>query len=243
VRVGGLPVGIVVTRGRVWFADQKGGRVLRLDLHSLRRVGDPIRVGRKPSWLAVAGGLLFVTDQEDGTVARIDVKSGQKVGLPIRVSRPTRDAPAPSMAPIGGSVWVSSFASNTLTRIDSSAGRSDAGGSVRVRISGTNEGQHGDRVTNGGVAGIGHYVARGAVSDKGKVVVYRTVRGPLITLRNVAVGKKGTITFLVKIDTNAGTSRWTITSGTRAYGGLRGEGIESESSDFTVSTLTGTVSR
>jgi hypothetical protein len=64
----------------------------------------------------------------------------------------------------------------------------------------------------------------------------------LITLRYVAKGKKGTITYLVKIDTTAGTSRWTISSGTKAYKGLHGKGIERENANYTVSTLTGTVS-
>ena len=136
-----------------------------------------------------------------------------------------------------------SSASNTLARLNSTAGRDDRGGTVTVRIWGMNEGQKGDHVTNGGVAGTGRFVASGAISEKGKVVVYRTVKGHLITLRNVTIGKKGTITFLVKIDTNVGTSRWTITSGTRAYKGLHGKGIESENADYTVSTLTGTVSR
>jgi hypothetical protein len=56
------------------------------------------------------------------------------------------------------------------------------------------------------------------------------------------LGRKGTITFVVKIDTNFGTSRWTISSGTHAYKGLHGEGVEQENADFTVQTLTGTVS-
>jgi hypothetical protein len=117
-------------------------------------------------------------------------------------------------------------------------------GKVTVRITGANEGQKGDRVTNGGVAGTGRFTASGAIADKGTVVVYRTVKGPLITLRFVTVGKKGTITFVVKIDTNVGTSRWTIISGTKAYKGLHGEGIERENAPFfTVQTLTGIVSR
>ena len=139
VHVGGFPIGIVVTGGSVWFADHEGGKVVRLDPRSLRPVGEPIRVGTKPSWLVVAGGSLFVTDQDDGTVTRIDVQSGNKVGLPIRISRPARDAPAPSVAPAGRSVWVSSFASNTLTRINSTAGRDDRGGKVTVRISDMND--------------------------------------------------------------------------------------------------------
>ena len=243
VHVGGFPIGIVVTGGSVWFADHEGGNVVRLDPRSLRPVGQPIRVGTKPSWLAVSAGSLFVTDQDDGTVARIDVHSGKKVGLPIRIARPARDTPAPSVAPAGQSIWVSSFASDTLTRINSTAGRDDRGGKVTVRISDMNDNQKGATVTNGGVAGTGHFVAWGAISEKGKVVVYRTVKMPLIKLRYVTAGKEGTITFVVRIDTNLSTSRWTITSGTKAYKGLHGEGIESENADFTVSTLTGTVSR
>jgi hypothetical protein len=115
------------------------------------------------------------------------------------------------------------------------------GGKVTVRIAGTNDG--GDRVTDGGVAGTGRFTASGAIRDKGKVTAYRTVKGALITLRFVSAGTKGTITFVVKIDTNVGTSRWTITSGTRAYKGLHGRGIERENADYTVSTLTGTVWR
>ena len=38
-------------------------------------------------------------------------------------------------------------------------------------------------------------------------------------------------------------SRWTITSGTKAYKGLHGKGTERENADYTISTLTGTVSR
>ncbi len=243
--VGGFPVGIVVTRGSVWFADNEGGKVVRLDSRSLRPLGEPIRVGTKPSWLTVAGGSLFVTDQVDGTVTRIDVHSGKKVGRPIRVGPPARDALAPSVAPAGGSVWVSNSASNTLTRINATAARGDRGGKVTVRVTGANKGQKGDPVTDGGIAGIGRFLASGAISERGKVVVYRTVKMPLITLRFVTAGKKGTITFVVKIDTSVVpvTSRWTITSATKAYKGLHGEGIERENADFTVQTLTGTVSR
>jgi DNA-binding beta-propeller fold protein YncE len=245
VHVGGFPIGIVVTDGSVWFADHEGGKVVRLDARSLRPVGKPIRVGTKPSWLTVAGGSLFVTDQVDGTVTRIDVHSGERVGLPIRIARPAKDAPAPSVAPAGGSVWVSNSASNTLTRINATAGRDDGGGKVTVRVTGANKGHKGDPVTDGGIAGIGRFTASGAISDKGQVVVYRTVKMPLITLRFVTAGKKGTITFVVKIDTSVVpvTSRWTITSATKAYKGLHGEGIEYENADYTVSTLTGTVSR
>ena len=118
-----------------------------------------------------------------------------------------------------------------------------SGGKVKIVITGTN-----DRyplVTDGSLAGKGAFEATGAIADAGPALAYRTVsaNGTLIRLRYVAKGKKGAITFLVNIDTNAGTSRWTIVSGTKAYKGLRGKGKETENATYTVSTLTGTVSR
>jgi streptogramin lyase len=243
VQVGGFPIGIVVTGGRVWFADHEGGTVRRLDPRSLRPVGEPIRVGTQPRWLVPAAGSLFVTDEDDGTVARIDVHSGKKVGLPTRVASPTRDGPAPSVAPAGRSVWVSSFGSKTLNRIDSTAAGDEGDRKVTVRITHVNDNQQGDAVTGGGVAGIGQFTASGAISEEGKVVVYRTKRGPVITLRYVTMGSKGTITFVTKVDVNFRTSRWTIKSGTKAYKGLHGEGTEHDNANFTVFTLSGTVWR
>ncbi len=117
-----------------------------------------------------------------------------------------------------------------------------SGGKVKVVIAGTN-----DRIpppSDGSLAGKGTFKATGAITDAGPVLAYRSVsaNGTLITLRFVAKGKKGAITYLVKIDTNAGTSRWTISSGTKAYKGMHGKGIERENANYTVSTLTGTVS-
>jgi hypothetical protein len=47
---------------------------------------------------------------------------------------------------------------------------------------------------------------------------------------------------VVKTNINLGTSRWTINSGTNAYKGLRGSGIEREKGGYNIITLTGTVS-
>jgi hypothetical protein len=117
-----------------------------------------------------------------------------------------------------------------------------SGGKVKVVIAGTNDRYD---VRDGSLAGTGTFKATGAITDSGTALAYRTVRagGTLITLRFVAKGKKGTITYLVKIDTNSGTSRWTIASGTKAYQGLHGKGTETENATYTVSTLRGTVSR
>jgi hypothetical protein len=122
-----------------------------------------------------------------------------------------------------------------------------SGGKVKVVIAGTNDRSD---VTDGSLAGTGTFKATGAVTDEGVALGYRTVKGDpmsaagaVITLRFVTKGKKGTITYVVKIDTTAGTAKWTIASGTKAYKGLHGKGTESENASFTVSTLKGTVSR
>jgi len=115
-----------------------------------------------------------------------------------------------------------------------------SGGKVKVVIAGTN-----DRIpppTDGSLAGKGTFKASGAVTDTGVALGYRAVGADGITLRFVTKGKKGTITFVVKIDTTTSTSRWRITSGTKAYAGLHGKGTESENASYTVSTLRGTVS-
>jgi hypothetical protein len=114
-------------------------------------------------------------------------------------------------------------------------------GKVKVVIAGTN-----DRypVNDGSLAGRGTFKASGAITDAGTALAYRTVSagGTLITLRFITRGKKGTITYVVMIDTTVSTSRWTISSGTKTYKGLHGKGTESESRGYTVSTLRGTVS-
>jgi hypothetical protein len=116
------------------------------------------------------------------------------------------------------------------------------GGKVKVVIGGTN---HKSDVRDGSLAGIGTFKASGAVTDTGKALAYRSAntQETLITLRYVTKGKKGTITYLVHIDTNAGTSRWTITSANGAYKGLHGKGTETENAAYTISVLRGTVSR
>ena len=119
---------------------------------------------------------------------------------------------------------------------------------MTVRIVGANNGQD---VTNGGIAGRGTFTLKGVLSDSGKVVAYRRVKGNLttghatITFRFVTTGKKGTITFRVTIviRPTTTTSTWKILSGTRGYEGLHGHGVERENADHTVVTLTGTVER
>jgi hypothetical protein len=104
-------------------------------------------------------------------------------------------------------------------------------------------------VTDGGVAGTGHFTISGAISDAGAVTDYRTVKGSKVLIRRVVVGKKGMITFLVTLDTSGPSTAlglWTITSATKSYEGLHGSGKQTvdnfESSPATFA-LAGTVSQ
>jgi streptogramin lyase len=250
VHVGGFPLGIVVTGGSVWFADRSGGNVVRLDPGSLRPIGDPIRVGTKPTWLAVAGRSLFVTDQDAGTIARLGVPSGRKVGPPVRIAPPAKDAVAPAVASTGESVWVSSFASNTVTRITSPA--SPAPPSSEVTLKGTANGPvppgpNGTGPTDGRVSGIGQFTISGAIDDKGTYTQARRVTGQIAKIRTVIVGKKGTIIFVTTIHLGIESpAPWTITSGTKSYAGLHGKGrltVDNYESNPYNFVMKGTVSR
>jgi hypothetical protein len=119
---------------------------------------------------------------------------------------------------------------------------------VKVVIAGTNDAL--ELVTDGGITGEGTFKATGAIVDHGTATGYRWQKGDeatgyLISLRYVTKGKKGGITYVVRIDTTRRPviSRWTIESATKAYNGLQGKGIESENANYTVSTLRGNVWR
>ena len=106
----------------------------------------------------------------------------------------------------------------------------------------------GEEETDGGIAGLATFKASGAITDHGTDTTYRKLTGPddsVILLRYVTKGKKGGITYMVKIDTTRRPvrPRWWIESATGAYKGLQGRGDESENATYTVSTLTGRVWR
>ena len=99
-----------------------------------------------------------------------------------------------------------------------------ANGNVNVK---STETLKSDDVTTGGVAGTGHFTISGAIADAGAITDYRTVTGDKILIRRVAVGKKGTITFLITLYQSASApGKWTITSATRTYTGLHGSGAQ-----------------
>ena len=252
VHVGGFPVGIALAGRKVWFADRSNGEVVRLDPRTLRPIGDPIRVGTKPSSLAVAGNFVFVTNEDAGTIESIDVHSGREAGAPIRFAPPTTGSVAPALSSSGESVWVSSFPSNTVTRITSPTPLAARSNELTLKGTGdgpVNPGPNGMGVTNGGVAGTGHFTLSGAIKDKGTYIVYRSVTGQVAKLRSVFKGRKGTITIVGTIHLSAGGDSpppWTIASGTKSYVGLHGRGrlvVDNYESDPYTFVMRGAVSR
>jgi hypothetical protein len=126
------------------------------------------------------------------------------------------------------------------------SGATSEGKKVKVVIAGTNDTL--EEQVDGGITGEGTFRASGAIRDHGAVRGYRALSGvndTVILLRFVTWGKKGTVTYGVVIDTTRRPviSRWKIESGTKAYKGLQGKGIETENATYTVSTLRGKVWR
>jgi hypothetical protein len=174
------------------------------------------------------------------------------VGLPrdeeLELSRITLGLLAASgviLAAVLGSVAIWSGGNNDDTQaVPTTSVRQP----VKVIIAGTNDAL--EPVTDGGLAGEGTFRASGAITDNGTVRGYRWVMGDettgfKIALRFITKGQKGAVTYVVRIDTTRRPviSRWTIESGTKAYKGLHGKGIETENATYTVSTLRGKVWR
>jgi YVTN family beta-propeller protein len=120
--LGGAPTGVVVAGDEVWVTDEDHGSLNRLDPRTLEQIGAPIHLGGKPASLVRAGRYLFVTDTGSGTVTKIAISSGKKAGSPIRVARPAGDSPPLTITPADDSVWVSSYASKTVTRVGDTRG-------------------------------------------------------------------------------------------------------------------------
>jgi hypothetical protein len=119
-------------------------------------------------------------------------------------------------------------------------------GKITVRSSQTMKNQD---VTDGGIAGTGHFTISVAISDAGAVTDHRTVKGNKVLIRRVVVGKQRMITFLVTLDTRSPSTalgQWTITSATKRYEGLRGSGkqtVDNYTSSPATFALEGTVSQ
>ena len=103
----------------VWVTNAGGGgdRVARIDPHTNRLAGRPVRTGASPQSLATGGGSLWVANHDARTVTRIDQPSGKVLA----------DIPVPSephrVAYGAGAVWVGNWHDNSVSRIDPATNR------------------------------------------------------------------------------------------------------------------------
>jgi YVTN family beta-propeller protein len=108
------PLDIAATPRTVWVSNSGAGgdSVARIDPHSNRLVGRPVRTGASPQSLAVGGGSLWVANHDALTVTRIDPASGKVMA----------DIPVPSephrVAWGAGAAWVGNWHDNSVSRID-----------------------------------------------------------------------------------------------------------------------------
>ena len=103
-------------RAGAQLANARFGAVWRIDPHTNRLAGGPIRVGGGPSDVEVAYGSVWVALADDGAVARIDPTTNE-VAAPIRVGA------GPFNLAVGADgVWVLNSNDGTVTRIDPKSG-------------------------------------------------------------------------------------------------------------------------
>jgi YVTN family beta-propeller protein len=119
VTVRRAPLDIAVTPEAVWVTNSGGGgdSVARINPHTNRLAGRPVRTGASPQSLAVGGGSLWVANHDARTVTRIDTQTGKVVA----------DIPVPSephrVAYGAGAVWVGNWHDNSVSRIDPQTNR------------------------------------------------------------------------------------------------------------------------
>jgi streptogramin lyase len=113
VQTGKAPCGLAAHRGELWVGVYETGRVLRLDRAG--RIRQRLQVGRWACRVAVDDRTVWVTRDRAGAVVRIDRRTGKRravrVSLPFDITR------------AAGGIWVTSFDTGTVSRIDPKTAR------------------------------------------------------------------------------------------------------------------------
>jgi streptogramin lyase len=109
VETGMGPCGAVVAHGAVWVAVYGAGTLVRIDprrAHVTRR----FRVGRNACSVAATADALWVTRDRSDELVRVDRRTGK--------TRRTRVGREPFDVAVTNSIWTTSFADGTVSRID-----------------------------------------------------------------------------------------------------------------------------
>jgi virginiamycin B lyase len=113
IQTGRAPCGLAVHGGSLWVGVYEAGSVLRLD--PAGRVVQRIRVGRYPCRLAVDDRALWVARDNANRVLRIDRATGGRRA--VAISSPF------DLLLAAGSLWVASFETGVVTRLDPATAR------------------------------------------------------------------------------------------------------------------------
>ena len=109
-RLPAAPVTITYAGDALWAALRTEDTIVRIEPRSAAQVTSS--AGHRPTQAVHAGGRIFVASSNDHDVLLFDAETAEQVGEPIRVGRNPS-----AMATDGRSVWVTSLAENTVTRI------------------------------------------------------------------------------------------------------------------------------
>ena len=127
IKVGRAPEAIALVRHSVWVANNADDSVTRIGAPHRKVGAAPVHVASEPYALARAGRYLWVACEAEGTLTRIDTRRGGVVGKYVKVS----DGLGGGLAADRRTVWVGSYTSSTVRRLDPGSGR-PLGGPLRV---------------------------------------------------------------------------------------------------------------
>jgi streptogramin lyase len=108
IQTGSAPCGLAVHAGSLWVGVYEAGTVLRLDRAG--RIEQRIRVGRYACRIAVDNRAIWVARDNANRVMRVDRATGGRRA--VAISSPF------DLVRAAGSLWVASFETGVVTRVD-----------------------------------------------------------------------------------------------------------------------------
>jgi streptogramin lyase len=115
LKIPGAPSGIVGARGLLWIVASDTGYLFRVDPHTAKLVGKPVRAGKALLTVAADKDRIWVGDSYAGAVNSVDVGSA-------RVITRTKLPHVSDVAVGDGAVWATVDKPSELVRLDPKTG-------------------------------------------------------------------------------------------------------------------------
>ena len=115
LKIPGAPSGVVGARGLLWIVASDTGYLFRVDPHTAKLVGEPVRAGKALLTVAADKDRIWVGDGYAGAVNSVDAGSG-------RVVTRTRLPDVSEVAVGDGAVWATVDKPSELVRLDPKTG-------------------------------------------------------------------------------------------------------------------------